>query len=1073
MLEFGKRTPEKSVGRKISSSTSIFTPTDPVDFPNKALVDFIISHARGDERPYLEISIFGQPILGLLDSGASRTIVGKPGFDILKKLGLKLISQETRCTVANGQVSVSSGYVPTPVSLMDTTHLIDILVLPDLAHTLILGIDFWKIMNIVPDLRRDVWHFAKDSSVPELCSVMDSSCLSEAERVALDSLVAEKISLMGTTLGRCKVAEHVIELEPGTKPIKQRYYPVPPFKQKILDTEIEEMLRLGVIEPSKSPWSSPVCLVKKKDDSYRFCIDFRKLNFVTRKDSYPIPYISAILDRLRNARFISSIDIKSAFWQIPLSQSSRELTAFTVPGRNLYQFVRMPFGLTNAPATWQRVVDRVLGADLENNVMVYLDDIIIISRSFSEHLQILGCVFDRLKEAGLVVSVDKCHFCKPELKYLGYVVDSRGLKPDPEKVQAIVNIPPPQSITEIRRFIGTASWYRRFIPNFSSVLGPISGLTRKGIKWNWTPACQESFRIIKEALVTAPVLSCPDFDRTFTLQTDASSYGLGAVLTQQFEEGEKVISYLSRSLTKQEMKLTVTEKECLAVIWSVEKLRYYLEGVHFKVITDHHSLLWLHNLKDPQGRLARWALRLQPYDFQLIHRKGKDHIVPDFLSRSVPVSTEAVFTVSQEQLSFADNSDKWYRSMIHKLEEQPHKYPCWRVENQVLFKYVKSGNPGFVDDSYCWKLVVPKDHRKEVLFRCHNIPAAGHVGIFKTFWKVSERYYWPKMRCDVAKYVRVCSTCARTKVEQKAPAGLMGNRPDIKQPWQAISLDYIGPLPRSKRGNSYVLVVTDYFSKFVVLFPCRAATAKSLVKHIEEDIFLVYGAPQYLTCDNGPQMKSREFQALCEKYKTRIFYTAFYYPRADHTERVNRVIKTMLKAYVQQDNHRTWEDNLSAIGCAIRTSRHESIGYSPYFVNFGREYKLFGEDHIDGSLSVSTQTQALIYNRQEEFKKLYDKIRSRIEAAHSKNRHRYNLRRRPLNLLPGQQVWRKNKCQSDATKHFSAKLAPEFVGPFVIAKKTGTCTYELRNQQGKSQGIWHVQDLKPVCTDSSSGDPSD
>ena len=834
------------------------------------------------------------------------------------------------------------------------------------------------------------------------------------------------------------------------------------------------MLKLGVIEPSKSPWSSPVCLVRKKDDSYRFCIDFRKLNLKTKKDAYPIPYISAILDRLSDARYISSIDIKSAFWQVPLSESSRELTAFTVPGRNLYHFLRMPFGLTNAPATWQRIVDRVLGVDLENHVMVYLDDIIIISKTFSEHLRILGLVFDRLKNAGLIVSEEKCHFCKPELKYLGYIVDAKGLRPDPEKVQAILNIVPPQNITEIRRFIGTASWYRRFVPNFSSIIAPVTRLTRKNIKWEWTAECQQSFNQIKEALVTAPVLTCPDFNRPFVLQTDASHYGLGAILTQQFDEGEKVICYLSRSLTRQEMKLTVTEKECLAVIWSVEKLRHFLEGVHFKVITDHHSLLWLHNLKDPQGRLARWALRLQPYDFELIHRKGKDHVVPDFLSRSVPVAADALATIDEPPLpSFSSTSDKWYKSMIQRLEDRPDKYPCWRVENGNLFKYVKSNNPNFPDHSSCWKIIVPKDKRKEILFRCHDIPAAGHVGVFKTFWKVSERYHWPKMRSDVARYVRACRICAQNKIEQKRPAGLMGNRPDIKEPWQAISLDYIGPLPRSKQGNTHILVVTDYFSKYVVLFPCRSATAKSLVKCIEESIFLVYGAPQFLTCDNGTQMKSKEFQALCEKYKVKIFYTASYYPRADHTERVNRVIKTMLRSYVQQNNHRTWEDNLSAIGCAIRTSRHETTGFTPYLVNFGREHKLFGSDFSRDIPSVETERQNYVRERIEAFKQLYQKIHSKIEASHVKNRHNYNLRRRPVSFTVGQEVWRKNKSISDAVNYYSAKLAPEFVGPFRIKKKTGTCTYQLEDEYGNNKGVWHVQDLKPVHIQTASDNPTD
>lgn len=1059
MFSFGKRIPGKSKsGLGITPVVNDQANVD--DFEKKAVLDFILSHSHGDERPYLEISILDVPLLGLLDSGASRTLVGKPGYEILLRLGLKLQKKSVTCTVANGQSCVSVGSISTPITLQGKTRVIEILVLPELTHKLILGVDFWKSMEIVPDLRQNVWHFAENDELPKICSIQEYSSLTEDQEKQLNELVQEKLALMGNGLGCCKVAEHVIELLPGTKPVKQRYYPVCPYKQKIINDALDEMLELGVVEPSKSPWSSPVCLVKKKDNSYRFCVDLRVLNKVTKKDSYPLPYISAILDNLRNARYISSIDIKSAFWTVPLSRESKELTAFTVPGRGLFQFTRMPFGLTNAPATWQRIIDSVLGdLGLQDKVMIYLDDCIIISDSFDEHIRILGLVFDRLREAGLVLAMDKCKFCLPQLKYLGFIVDRDGLRPDPEKVEAIINIPPPRNIHEIRRFMGTASWYRRFVPNFSSIMAPLTNLIKKNVKWAWTSECEQTFRKIKECLVTAPVLSCPDFDRTFTLQTDASSFGVGAVLTQEFEQGEKVICYLSRSLTRQEQKLTVTEKECLAVIWSVEKLRHYLEHTHFKVITDHHSLLWLHNLKDPQGRLARWALRLQHYDFELIHRKGKEHIVPDFLSRSVPVLVDSIDAI--DETSFGNTSDRWYLDMFERLEQDPKKFPCWRAENNLLYKYVKNDLPH--PSTNCWKLVVPKDKRKEVLKRCHDLPTAGHVGVYKTFWKLHDRFYWPKMRSDVSSYVRSCKACAQNKVEQKQPAGLMGNRPSITEPFQAMSLDFIGPLPRSKRGNSFALVISDYFSKYVLIYPCRAANAKALVKNVEEGVFLTYGAPQYLMCDNGSQMKSKEFQSLCQKYGVKIFFTASYNPRADPAERPNRVIKTMLKTYVNQNDHRTWDENLASIACAIRTSRHETTGYTPYFVTFGREHRLYGCDFSTNMPSVKVTIEDFMSKKLETLKKVYEDVQKRILASRERNRHHYNLRRRPAyQFSVGQEVWRKNKSLSDAANHYSAKLAPEYLGPFKIKRKTGSCTYELEDLCGQSKGVWHVENLKPV-----------
>lgn len=297
----------------------------------------------------------------------------------------------------------------------------------------------------------------------------------------LDALIAEKKELMGTSSGRTHLIKHEIELLPGTKPIKQRYYPVSPAKQQIIDSEIQKLLDADVIEPCNSPWASPICLCKKKDGGIRFAVDYRQLNAHTRKDAYPLPLISSILDQLREAKFLTSLDIKSAFHQIPLCDSSRDCTAFIVPN-GLYRFKVMPFGLSNAPGTFQRLMDAVLGPGLQPSVFVYLDDVIIVSKTFEFHLDTLRVVFDRLHAAGLVVNFAKCQFCRPQLKYLGFIVDELGLRPDPEKVEAILSIERPRTVKEVRRFVGMASWYRKWVKGFADIVAPLTGLTKKNAK---------------------------------------------------------------------------------------------------------------------------------------------------------------------------------------------------------------------------------------------------------------------------------------------------------------------------------------------------------------------------------------------------------------------------------------------------------------------------------------------------------------------------------------------------------------------------------------------------------------
>lgn len=987
------------------------------------------------------------------------------GYQVLAQLGLKLDStRKVKCSVANGQECVSIGVVKTPVCLMGKVCVLDILVVPTLSSKLILGVDFWFSMDIVPDLKKNVWHFGHDSDL-EVCGIVEESSLSERQLTRLNGMLDEKFTKLGTGLGFTKVAYHEIILEENTRPIKQRYYPVSPYKQKILDEEINKMLEMDVIEPSKSPWSSPVLLVPKGDNTYRFCVDYRGLNKVTKKDAYPLPYVSAILDRLRGARYLSSMDIKSAYWQVSVKEECRELTAFTVPSRGLYQFKRMPFGLANAPATWQRLIDKVLGVDLEPYVLVYLDDIIIISPGFDTHLEVLGKVFDRLAAAGLTLRRDKCKFCLPSLKYLGYVVDGKGLHVDTEKVDAIMKLKPPKNPTEIRRFLGMAGWYRKFVPNFSTVIAPLTKLTHKKVAYVWNEECEKSFNIIKNSLIAAPILTCPDFTKSFTLQTDASAYGLGAVLTQNFEDGEKVICFLSRSLTKQERNYSTTERECLSVIWDVEKLRNYLEGTHFTIVTDHASLIWLDRLKDPTGRLARWALRLQPFDYTIVHRKGRDNVVPDFLSRSVPLAVDSVTTKENLMEDFKNTSDVWYEKMKERINGHPDKFPQWRIENDIVYKYVRCITPELSNGSNNWKIVVPKDKRKFILQLHHDDVRSGHVGIYKTYWKIYNRYTWPKMRADVAKYISKCQVCAQHKPEQKPPAGLMGSRPEINRPWEMISLDFMGPYPRSSNGYSYLLNVCDYFSKYVVLCPLRTATSKALCRFVEEQIFCVYGAPRFIICDNGKPMRSKEFQALCEKYGTKLSYTANCNARADPVERYNKTVKTMISCYLK-DNHKKWDQNIAAIGCAIRTSKNETTGFTPYFVNFGREYIGDGNqyNYLLGASEEKSSDKSEIQKRQLGFQKMFDKVKKRILHGQERNRKVYNLRRRPVQFTVGEQVWKKNKILSDASKHISAKLSPKFIGLFTIKRKIGNWTYELLDEKGKSIGIWHVQDLKPLIT---------
>lgn len=1027
-----------------------------------------------DNRPHIHVKIFDEVFIALLDSGANRSVMGRQASYLLDKFNLQTTdSHVTILTTADGTAQDVLGTVEVPLLVGNTVKLIDFLVVPSLAHGIILGSDFCEYFDISVDFKTRTWRSGYSNvealkvgitlrnSTSSECNAVNvirsHSELSLEQKKTIDVLIEHFKILSPRQLGRTNRIEHKIDTG-DCEPIKQRHHVMSPYMLGHLNKELDKMLELGVVRPSTSPWASPVLLVKKSNGDMRFCFDGRRLNSVTKKCAYPLPLVDHILNKLSGAQFLSSIDLKSAFWQIPLETSSCEKTAFIVPGRGLFEFVVMPFGLCNAAQTQQKLMDNVLGPDLDPYIFVYLDDVIIATPTFDKHVECLKIVFDRLRKANLTINIDKCKFCLPSLKYLGFVVDKRGLRTDPEKVEAMLKYPKPKTYTEVKRFLGLCSWYRRFVKDFSTVVAPLNSLL-KGKKKSqnivWTEEASAAFQAIKEALVSAPILASPDFEKPFAIQADASNVGVGAVLTQIVDEKECVVAYASRTLTESEQKFTVTEKELLAVVFALEKFRCYVEGQHFTVVTDHASLRWLHNLKDPVGRLARWAIKLQQFDMEVVHRKGSLNVVPDALSRA-PVE---ICLLEFADLNF--DNDKWYRKMLNSVMDEPQKYADWMVEGGKLYKHLpddltlRTNNP-------VWKLVVPKSLRTEALKECHDDPLASHGGVFKTTSRLKELYYWPQLTRDVKRYVRNCKVCSAQKAPNCSRPGLMGQPKRANFPWQYISVDILGPLPRSKNGFCYLLVVSDYFSKYCLLHPMKKATTSVITKFIENQVFLVFGAPQIVMTDNGSQFVSRSFKLLCEEYGAQIWYNAKYHAQVNAVERVNRVIGAAIRSYIKED-HRDWDINIHKIAFAMRTAVHQSTGYSPAFINFGRYVPCKGTFYgkkLSGEEVLDVTNREYFVKDLEELPELYKDVRRHLVKAYKQNVKTYNLRKRPAEQYHvGDLVWKKNYVLSSAADRFASKLAPKYI-LCTVKRVVSPLTYHLHNEDGSDSGIWHVKDLK-------------
>lgn len=1018
----------------------------------------------------MKIKINNLETYSLLDSGACVSILGNNAHQNFIKMGYefsKII--DISCTVANGIKLESLGYIYLPVTFNNTTCVIKFYVMPTVVSDIILGCDFWKAFKIAPEIFEHIDYISSPTTFCNSITIKHVSTIQSLDNLTIEQrelakAIIEKyrdISFDKKGLGRTSLVEHIINTG-DSPPFRVKQYPLSPDKKIALQQELDKMLALDVVTPSESPWNNPAILVKKSNGDWRFCLDCRKLNSITKGDSYAIPYIPQILDSLKEAKYLSTIDLSSSFWQIPLSEDSQEKTSFTVPGRGLFKFKVMPFGLCNAPARQQRLMDTLINqnfsSDIENGfVFCYIDDIVICSSDFSTHLVLLNRVLEKLKTANLTVSFDKCKFFRQSIKYLGYVVDEFGLRTDPEKISAILNFPTPTSVREVKIFLGTCSWYRRFIRNFSTIAAPLNQLTRNGKdapKFQWNEKAEEAFNVLKNALVTAPVLAVPNFDLPFTVACDSSQYGIGGVISQEIDGQDHPIAFVSRSLTKNERNYSATEREMLSIIFSVEKFQAYLGSRKFKIITDHSSLKWFMKLENPSGRLARWACRLSQFNFEIEHRKGSENVVPDALSRLMKVEAIHVST----NMPASSVKDEWYDRIYYGCQSHPTNFPHFMVKDNTLYRYSRS-KYNLVRE-FDWKEVVPKGMRSTIIAENHNEPTAGHFGIFKTHRRLCLRYYWPGMHKDVSDFVKKCDVCKAYKRSTQATPGLMGKPKVCDRPFKAVATDLVGPLPRSRSGYTFLLVITCCFSKYTILFPLRRATSALVASHFEKGVILTHGVPETVILDNGSQMTGSEFRNLISKYNIpKLHYCPKYTPQVNLVERYNKTIMTAIASYVEE-NHRTWDQNLHKIQFAINSAINESTGFSPFFLVHGREPVINGNFYKD-----SDQDYNIGMPREEyagEFgclSKIFDDVRQKLLQAHAKNERYYNLRRRHAKFSVGDIVWKSTYTQSDAQKYKMSKLAPKFE-KCRVTRVLSPLVYELERMDGQKIGSWHIKDLK-------------
>ncbi|UYV77009.1 hypothetical protein LAZ67_14002807, partial [Cordylochernes scorpioides] len=967
--------------------------------------------------------------------------------------------------VADGKNVTSIGRCTISLSISGLEQPLEFIVLPNSNPSIILGWDFLEASNAVIDCGRAEIRLeeAKDvlNSPASMGKVVASrSVVIPAESTKLINVMSEELNGQNQ---QTSLAKHKIETG-NHQPIKHRPYRVSPTERQAIQTEVDKMLDAGIIRHSESPWSSPVILVKKKDGNWRFCVDYRRLNKVTKKDVYPLPRIDDTLDSLKGAKFYSSMDLRSGYWQIEVDEADREKTAFITPD-GLYEFLVMLFGLCNAPSTFERMMDKILKGLKWTMAVCYLDDIVVYSKSFNEHLHRLEIILQCLDKAELRLNPKKCLFGTKRIRVFGHLVDSKDIYPDPEKIEAIAKFPTPKSITDVRSFIGLCSYYRRFIENFAEKAAPLHEVLKKDNKLMWNSDQQDAFDSLKKALMSEPVLAYFEEQLPTELHTDTSGYGIGAVLVQINDGKERPVGYASRTLSKAEKNYSTTERECLAAIWAINKFRPYLFGREFVIVTDHHALCWLSNLKDPTGRLARWALKLQEYNVTVVYKSGRKHQDADCLSRN-PLQLESEEAYNDED----DDIPSITALTCFEAEQRKDPKICKLIEEKGRFGAESKGYEMLKGTLYKKNfdplgnqhlLVIPKHLRLELLKSLHDAPTAGHLGFSKTYERVKNKYFWPGLLRDIRKYVAHCKECQRKKQSTQKPPGLLKAIPPATSPFQRVGMDLLGRFPKSDNGNKWIIVCTDYLTRFAVTKALSTGEAKEAAKFLMEDVVLKHGAPREIITDRGRVFQSKLIAELTNQCSSIHRFTTAYHPQTNGlTERLNKTLANMIAMYVSVEQ-KDWDVILPYVTFAYNTAKQDTTGFTPFKLIHGREAEttvdtLFPNPHEDLQEDYSQK----IASRVEETRQL-----ARLETlkAQEKDKARYDSKHEAMDYNVGDLVWIFIPIR---TVGLSEKLMKRYFGPYRVTRKLSDVTFEVEpvdqpTRRRKTRDLVHVLRMKP------------
>ncbi|TPX16414.1 uncharacterized protein E0L32_012424 [Thyridium curvatum] len=860
--------------------------------------------------------------------------------------------------------------------------------------------------------------------------------------------------------------DHEIPLKPGTQPKFQKIYGLNELQLSELKKYLEENLRKGYIRPSQSPAGYPILWVPKKNGEWRMCVDYRQLNDITVKNRYPLPLITELRDRLHGANWFTALDLPGAYNLIRIKEGDEWKTAFRTRLGH-YEYLVMPFGLTNAPASFQNMINDVLRKYLDDFVIVYLDDILIYSKTLEQHRKHVHQVLQALQDANLLVNPDKSQFHVQEVVYLGHLIKPGQVQMDPAKLEAVKDWPVPTNVKEVQSFLGFANYYRRYLKGYGGMTIPLTNLTKKNTKFEWTPECQAAFDQVKRNMLEEPVTRMADPDRPYELETDASDYALGGQLGQRDDDGKlHPVAYFSKKLHGPELNYQIHDKELMAIIECFKEWRPYLSGTQhpITVFTDHKNLTYFTTSKELNKRQTRWAEFLSEFNFKIVYRKGSENGRADALSRrpdheqEIPAETQAILQMRTDGSMGGVPRQIALTKLVTPPDTAREQEIYQQYDNDP---YVKEKPPKGSLVRYNGRLYLPPTLREKYVREIHEAKAHGHEGITRTKARVRETYDFPGLDGIIRKVRKSCHECNSNKASRHPPYGELQPIPIPEQPWYSVAMDFIVKLPKSKdptTGTEYdsILVIPERLTKYAYFLPFNEShTAEQLAFTFLRTVVANHGMPHEIVTDRGPTYASKFYTSLMGQLGANKKLSTAYHPQTDgQTERLNQVLEAYLRNYVNYDQD-NWVELLPLAQFAYNSAPTETTKVSPFFANYGRNPEAYRQprDKVNADSAIL---------KAEHLKKLHASLKTELEFVQERVRHYYNRKRmKGPSFSEGDMVYLLRK--NITTKRPSDKLDHKKLGPFKIVQRISTSNYRLSLPKTmRIHPIFHVSLLEPA-----------